>query len=115
MGGFIFNLNKEDIYCLGLIYSYRYANKKMVLKDDLDNFYKIIIYNLKDKNSTLTNYSITYSDDSFSIYFECEGKNNEVYCVLYPDFDLEKAISKYIEDSSLAILIASQRENALIV
>ena len=34
----------EDAYCLGLLYAHIYADKKMVLKDDLDKFHKIIVH-----------------------------------------------------------------------
>ena len=38
----------EDAYCLGLLYSYLFASKKMVLKDDLDLFYDTIEKNLEN-------------------------------------------------------------------
>lgn len=33
---------KEDAYCLGLIYSYIYSKRKMVLLDDLNKYYETI-------------------------------------------------------------------------
>ena len=41
---------KEDVYCLGLLYSYRYANNSVVLKSDLNKFYQEIENNLKEMN-----------------------------------------------------------------
>ena len=41
---------KEDVYCLGLLYSYRYANNSVVLKSDLDKFYEEIENYLKEMN-----------------------------------------------------------------
>lgn len=38
--GFMAKIYKEDVYCLGLLYSYRYANNSVVLKSDLINFMK---------------------------------------------------------------------------
>lgn len=32
----------EDAYCLGLLYTYLYANKNMVLLEDLEKFHKTI-------------------------------------------------------------------------
>ena len=40
MGGFMVKIYKEDVYCLGLLYSYRYANNSVVLKSDLNKFMK---------------------------------------------------------------------------
>ena len=104
-------LYSEDAYGLGLLYAYIYAGKKMVLKEDLDKFHEIIEFNLKNMKYNETT-SIWYDEDP-SIYFVSEGKNNEIYYVLYPDFDLKKAKSKYIGCLPLEILIASQMENAL--
>ena len=41
----------EDAYCLGLLYSYLFASKKMVLKDDLDTLNS---FNLLKDNNILT-------------------------------------------------------------
>ena len=104
----------EDAYCLGLLYAHMYAGKKMVLKDDLDNFHKIIEFNLRSMNKDASDtYSTVWYDNDPSIYFVSEGKNSEIYYVLYPDFDLNRAMSKYIGCLSTDVLVASQKENAL--
>lgn len=104
----------KDAYCLGLLYAYMYSDKKMVLKDDLDRFHDIIEYNLKTMNSkTLNKSTTTCNDDESPLYFLSEGKNGEIYYVLYPGFDLSGAKMKYIDCLSTDIIIASQRENAL--
>lgn len=104
----------EDAYCLGLLYVHLYAHKQMVLKEDLDKFQEIIEYNLKCMNSGAKDiYTTVWGDDEPSIYFASEGKNGEIYYVLYPNLDLEKAKSKYIGCLSTDILVASQKENAL--
>lgn len=100
----------EDVYCLGLLYSYLYAGKKMVLKDDLDAFYNTIEDNLE--NTDAVNLYVLY-DDEPSIYYSSEGKNNEVYYVLYPELDMNKAKSKYIGCLPTQILVATQKDNAL--
>lgn len=104
----------EDAYCLGLLYAYIYAGKKMVLKDDLDKFHKIIEFNLKSiDNDTNDIYVTICYDNDPSIYFASEGKNGEIYYVLYPDFDLARAKSKYMGCLSTDVFVASQKENAL--
>ena len=103
----------EDAYCLGLLYAHIYANKKMVLKDDLDKFYKIIEFNLRSMNKDTNDKYVALYDNDPSIYFVSEGKNGEIYYVLYPDFDLDRSKSKYIGCLSTDVLVASQKENAL--
>lgn len=44
---------------------------------------------------------------------QVEGKNGEIYYVLYSNFDVERAESKYIGCLSTQVLIATQQENAL--
>ena len=103
----------EDAYCLGLLYAHIYANKKMVLKDDLDKLYKIIEFNLRSMNKDTNDKYVALYDNDPSIYFVSEGKNGEIYYVLYPDFDLDRSKSKYIGCLSTDVLVASQKENAL--
>ena len=104
----------EDAYCLGLIYAYIYSGKKMVLMDDLKKFHDTIEKNLEEMKSNSFNlYNTVWYDDDPSIYYPSEGKNGEVYYVLYPNFDLEKAKSKYIGCLSIDVLVASQKDNAL--
>ena len=102
----------EDAYCLGLLYSYLFAGEKMVLKDDLDAFYNTIEKNLE--NTDAFDLSITaWHDNDSSIYYPSTGKNGEVYYVLYPNFDKDRAKSKYIGCLSTQVLVATQEENAL--
>lgn len=102
----------EDAYCLGLLYSYLYAGKKMVLKDDLDAFYNTIEKNLQNTDA-MDLYSTILNDDEPSIYYPSEGKNGEVYYVLYPEFDINRAKSKYIGCLSVQVLLATQEDKAL--
>lgn len=102
----------EDAYCLGLLYSYLFASKKMVLKDDLDLFYDTIEKNLENTDA-MDLYATIWHDDEPCIYYSSEGKNGEVYYVLYPDFDIERAKTKYIGCLSAKVLVATQKENAL--
>ena len=101
----------EDAYCLGLLYSYLFAGKKMVLKDDLDAFYNTIEKNLENTDA-FDLYATVWHDDP-CIYYPSEGKNGEVYYVLYSNFDVERAESKYIGCLSTQVLLATQKENAL--
>lgn len=102
----------EDAYCLGLLYSYLYAGKKMVLKDDLDAFYNTIEKNLENTDA-MDLYATIWHDDDQCIYYLSEGKNGEVYYVLYPDFDINRTKSKYIGCLSTQVLVATQKDNAL--
>lgn len=104
----------EDAYGLGLLYAYKYGKKKMTLKDDLERFHETIEKNLSEMNSDVHDIYATlrYTDET-SIYFLSEGKNGEMYLVLYPDFNYEKAKSLYIGCLSTDILVASQMDNAL--
>lgn len=101
----------EDAYCLGLLYSYLFAGKKMVLKDDLDEYYKAIEKNLE--NTDAMDLYVTVWHDDPCIYYPSEGKNGEVYYVLYPNFDIDRAKSKYIGCLSTQVLVATQEKNAL--
>lgn len=102
----------EDAYCLGLLYSYLFASKKMVLKNDLDEYYKTIEKNLENTDA-MDLYATVWYDDDPCIYYSSEGKNGEVYYVLYPNFDIDRAKSKYIGCLSTQVLVAAQKENAL--
>lgn len=102
----------EDAYCLGLLYSYLYAGKKMVLKEDLDAFYNTIEKNLKNTD-VIDMYATIWYDNDPCIYYPSEGKNGEVYYVLYPDFDIDRAKSKYIGCLSVQVLVAALEDNAL--
>ena len=102
----------KDAYCLGLLYSYLFAGKKMVLKNDLDKYYKTIEKNLENTD-VMDLYATRRYDSDPCIYYPSEGKNGEVYYVLYPNFDIDRAKSKYIDCLSTQVLAASQKENAL--
>lgn len=102
----------EDAYCLGLLYSYLFAGKKMVLKDDLDAFYNTIEKNLENTDA-FDLYATVWHDDDPCIYYPSEGKNGEIYYVLYPNFDVDRAKTKYIGCLSIEVLKATQEENAL--
>jgi hypothetical protein len=102
----------EDAYGLGLLYAYIYSGRKMVLLDDLNKFYETIENNLIDSDAMDMYASVWYDNDP-SIYYPSEGKNGEVYYVLYPDFDLERAKTKYIGCISTEVLVASQKDNSL--
>lgn len=102
----------EDAYCLGLLYSYIYAGKKMVIKEDLDSFYTTIENNLKDTDAKNID-SRFCSESNNRIYYLAEGKNREIYYVLYPDFDLERAKSLYMGCLSAQEIQASLEDNSL--
>ena len=104
----------EDAYCLGLLYAYLYSNKKMVLLNDLKKFHEAMERNLEEMGSnSLDMYATVWYDNEPSIYYSSEGKNGEIYYVLYPDFDLMKSKSKYIGCLSTDAIVASQKNNAL--
>lgn len=84
----------------------------MVLKNDLDEYYKTVEKNLKN-TSAMDLYATVWHDDDPCIYYPCVGKNGEVYYVLYPNFDIDRAKSKYIGCLSTEVLVATQEENAL--
>ena len=102
----------EDAYCLGLLYAYIYGGKRMMLMDDLKKFHDAIEQNLTE-DGVFDMYATIWHDDEPSIYYSSEGKHGEIYYVLYPDFDLARAKSKYIGCISTKALIASQEDNAL--
>lgn len=84
----------------------------MVLKDDLDEYYKAIEKNLENTDA-MDLYATVWNDDDPCIYYPSEGKNGEVYYVLYPNFDIDRAKSKYIGCLSTQVLVATQEKNAL--
>lgn len=106
----------EDAYSLGLLYVYQYSNKKqqMVLLDDLKTFHQAIESNLEKMVSKENNmYATVWYDNDESIYFTSSNKDGEIYYILKPRFDLERAKSMYIGCLSNDTLIASQMNNAL--
>lgn len=108
----------EDIYNLGLLYAYIDSNgmQKMVSLNDLKRFHNTIEKNLEEMHSNvninLIYASIWYENDE-PIYFISRNKEDEVYYILKPDFDLERAIGKYMSCLSADVLKASLMENAL--
>lgn len=112
MGGFMAKIYKEDVYCLGLLYSYRYANNSVVLKSDLDKFYEEIENNLKEMNIKGTFFYDWFEDD-LNMYYPTILDNGEIYYVIYPNCNMDLIIPKIFNYLSVKVCIASQRENAL--
>jgi len=83
----------------------------MVLKDDLDEYYKAVEKNLENTDA-MDHHATVWHDDP-CIYYPSEGKNWEVYYVLYPNFDIDRAKSKYIGCLLTQVLVATQEKNAL--
>ena len=90
--------------------------QKMVLLDDLKKYYntveKILVEMDSDVSENLIYASIWYDNDE-PIYFISRNKEDEVYYILKPEFDLERAIGKYISCLPADVLKASLMENAL--
>lgn len=108
----------EDIYNLGLIYAYMDSNgmQKMVLLDDLKKYYNTVEKNLDEMDSDVSEnliYASIWYDNDEPIYFISRNKEDEVYYILKPEFDLERAIGKYISCLPADVLKASLMENAL--
>jgi hypothetical protein len=106
----------EDAYCLGLLYVYTYSNgmQKMAKLDDLNEFHNTIEQNLKDMQSdALCMYSTMIYDDNEQLYFSSSDKDGNVYYILKPGFDKEKAMSIFIGCLPIKVLAASQMNNAL--
>ena len=108
----------KDIYNLGLLYAYMDSNgmQKMVLLDDLKKYYNAVEKNLDEMNSDVSEnliYASIWYDNDEPIYFISRNKEDEVYYILKPDFDLERAIGKYMSCLPADVLKASLMENAL--
>lgn len=108
----------EDIYNLGLLYAYMDSNgmQKMVLLDDLKKYYNTVEKNLDEMDSDVSEnliYASIWYDNDEPIYFISRNKEDEVYYILKPEFDLERAIGKYISCLPTDVLKASLMENAL--
>lgn len=108
----------KDIYNLGLLYAYMDSNgmQKMVLLDDLKKYYNAVEKNLDEMNSDVSEnliYASIWYDNDEPIYFISRNKEDEVYYILKPEFDLERAIGKYISCLPADVLKASLMENAL--
>lgn len=108
----------KDIYNLGLLYAYIDSNgmQKMVSLNDLKKYYNIVEKNLDEMDSNV-NINLIYAsiwyDNDEPIYFISRNKEDEVYYILKPDFDLERAIGKYMSCLPADVLKASLMENAL--
>lgn len=108
----------KDIYNLGLIYAYMDSNgmQEMVLLDDLKKYYNTVEKNLDEMDSDVSEnliYASIWYDNDEPIYFISRNKEDEVYYILKPEFDLERAIGKYISCLPADVLKASLMENAL--
>ena len=108
----------KDIYNLGLIYAYMDSNgmQKMVLLDDLKKYYNTVEKNLDEMDSDVSEnliYASIWYDNDDPIYFISRNKEDEVYYILKPEFELERAIGKYISCLPADVLKASLMENAL--
>lgn len=108
----------EDIYNLGLLYAYMDSNgmQKMVLLDDLKKYYNTVEKNLDEMDSDVSEnliYASIWYDNDEPIYFISRNKEDEIYYILKPEFDLERAIGKYIPCLPADVLKASLMENAL--
>ena len=108
----------KDIYNLGLLYAYMDSNgmQKMVLLDDLKKYYNAVEKNLDEMNSDVSEnliYASIWYDNDEPIYFISRNKEDEVYYILKPEFNLERAIGKYISCLPADVLKASLMENAL--
>ena len=108
----------KDIYNLGLLYAYMDSNgmQKMVLLDDLKKYYNTVEKNLDEMDSDVSEnliYASIWYDNDEPIYFISRNKEDEVYYILKPEFDLERAIGKYISCLPADVLKASLMENAL--
>lgn len=108
----------EDIYNLGLIYAYKDSNgmQKMVSLNDLKKYYNTVEKNLDEMDSDVSInliYASIWYDNEEPIYFISRNKENEVYYILKPEFDLEKAIGKYMSCLPVDVLKAALMENAL--
>lgn len=108
----------KDIYNLGLLYAYIDSNgmQKMVSLNDLKKYYNIVEKNLDEMDSNV-NINLIYAsiwyDNDEPIYFISRNKEDEVYYILKPDFDLERSIGKYMSCLPADVLKASLMENAL--
>ena len=108
----------EDIYNLGLLYAYMDSNcmQKMVSLDDLERYYNTVEKNLDEMDSDVSInliYASIWYDNDEPIYFISRNKEEEVYYILKPGFDLERAVGKYMSCLPADVLKASLMENAL--
>lgn len=90
--------------------------QKMVLLDDLKKYYNTVEKNLDEMDSDVSEnliYASIWYDNDEPIYFISRNKEDEVYYILKPEFDLERAIGKYISCLPADVLKASLMENAL--
>ena len=86
----------------------------MVLLDDLKKFYNTIEKNLGEMNSDIYDmYATIWYDNDDSLYFISSNKNNEVYYILKPGLDLERAKRRYMGLLSSDVIKVSLTENAL--
>ena len=104
-------INDEDMYCLGLLYLYKYSNKTctMIKKADLDQFVKELERNLKSKEE------MTYIDQSIveePIYFITSDKQQETYYILKPEVNMKQIEEKFYV-LPYEYYQASQKSNAL--
>lgn len=105
-------LFKNNIYSLGLLYSYIYGGRKMVRKSDLEGFYNSIMNHLSIYEDE--EYNNSYLDTFDTIYYEFNDKfSNSVYCVLKSDCNILEAKNKYIESLSHLVIIAANQKDSL--
>jgi hypothetical protein len=110
----------EDAYCLGLLYVYTYSNEKqkMAKLDDLKEFHNKIEQNLEDMENedlydSLCMYSTMIYNNNESIYFSSSDKEGNIFYILKPNFDKDRAMLMYFGWLPPRVLFASQMNNAL--
>lgn len=107
-------MNKNDAFCLGLLYVYihSYTKQKMVMLKDLIDFHEAIEKNLEEMGSeVVAKNNIQFYEES--IFFSSYDKDGIEYYVLKSDFDVEKAKTSYISSLPIDYFIAAQKNNAL--
>ncbi len=108
-------LYAEDVYCLGLLYVYEYSGgiEKMVKLEDLEKFYNEIAQNLKDMGvDSVSPRGYIYPFDE-SIYFVSHDQDGNVFYILNPGFNKNRARAMYIGCLPAEVIVASQKNNAL--
>lgn len=102
---------ESDIIAMALLYRKQYVGTDMLSYDKALEFDAIINENLDNMNSKL---SIGPKCDRTSeLYRLLQDENGNVYAVINPNADLEKAWELHIGCLPIDIIIAAHQENAL--
>jgi len=105
--------NFSDIVALAILF----VNKKnplvsMISYEKVKNFDEAINKNLDEMNSKI--FASFFREEESDLYFTATNENGDVCLVIYPNIDVKSAINDHLAILPTDVLVAAEKENALL-